>query len=402
MTSDKRIFLSPPHVGALEKQFVHEAFQSNYIAPLGPQIDEFEKEFSNYTGVKYCLAVNSGTAAMHLALIELGITAGDSVISSTLTFIGSVSLAAHMGAKLIFVDADRESWNIDPGLLEEELGRLQKAKQMPKAVISTDLYGQCSDYDRIFEVCQRYNVPVVIDAAEAMGARYFTSMNCSAGEKLSIHAGKGAKVSIYSFNGNKIMTTSGGGMIASDDKNLIEHARFLSQQARDPFPYYEHSEIGFNYRMSNILGAVGCGQLKTLNEKIQRKKKIFNYYKTHLGKLGGIEFMPVAKYGNPNYWLTVILVSPEYFGSDAETIRVTLEKANIESRPIWKPMHMQPVFCNYKNELSSKKTYPCRVVGGQVSQDLFNRGLCLPSGTQMTKIDLDRVIQVVLTCYKKI
>jgi dTDP-4-amino-4,6-dideoxygalactose transaminase len=268
---------------------------------------------------------------------------------------------------------------MDPDLLARELEEARERGRLPKAVVPTDLYGQCADYDRIFAVCDRFDVPVVVDAAEAMGARY----GCQGG----VHAGKGAKAAVFSFNGNKIMTTSGGGMLASDDKALIDRARFLSQQARDPFPHYEHTELGFNYRMSNVLAAIGRGQLTVLDDRVQRRREIFAYYRGALEDVPGIEFMPEADFGRSNRWLTVILITPEQFGADTEAVRLALKAENIESRPVWKPMHMQPVF---------QTTHPCRTVGGSVSEDLFARGLCLPSGTAMTSEDLDRIIRTIL------
>jgi dTDP-4-amino-4,6-dideoxygalactose transaminase len=428
-TKTERIFLSPPHMGGEEMRFVREAFESNYIAPLGPQVDAFEREFAEYVGIPYTVAVCSGTAAMHLALRILGVGQGDEVIASTLTFIGSVTPVIFQGAGLVFVDCDRSSWNMDPDLLKEALEDCKRRGKMPKAVVPTDLYGQCVDYGRIFEICEEYGVPVVADAAEALGAKYKlatdphrptqTDIDFSpadfAGEKLSSHtrtdnltryrhAGVGAKAAVFSFNGNKIITTSGGGMLASDDEDFIEHARFLSQQAREDFPHYEHTEIGYNYRMSNILAAIGRGQLRVLDERVKRKTEIFDYYQNALGNLPGIEFMPEADYGKSNRWLTVILITPEEFGADREAVRLALEAENIEARPMWKPMHLQPVFnpqitsrkgAKAQNNIE-KKTYPCRVVGGSVAEDLFERGLCLPSSTAMTNGDLDRVIDTIL------
>ena len=402
----KRIFLSPPHLGTEELNFVHQAFESNYIAPLGPQVNAFEKEFSEYTGIPHCVALSSGTAAMHLALRHLGIGPGDEVFAATLTFIGSVTPIVFEGATPVFIDADRESWNMDPGLLEAALEESSRKGELPKAVIPTDLYGQCSDYGRIFEVCGRYGVPVVVDSAEAMGAYYLEDKKLrgsegwkSGGEK-GRHAGKGAWAAVYSFNGNKIMTTSGGGMLASDDKELIEHARFLSQQARDPFPHYEHTEIGYNYRMSNVVAGIGRGQLMVLDERVRRKREIFEYYVEALKDVPGIAFMPEAGFNRSNRWLTVVLITPEVFGADREVVRVALEGDNIEARPVWKPMHMQPVFNGSRKDakaqrVKGKKRYFCRVVGGGVAEDLFDRGLCLPSGTAMDGGDLERVVGVI-------
>jgi dTDP-4-amino-4,6-dideoxygalactose transaminase len=417
---NKRIFLSPPHMGGDEFQLIHAAFETNYIAPLGPMVDAFEREFAKKIGTSYSLALASGTAAMHLALRHLGIGPGDEVFASTLTFIGSVTPVIFQGASPVFIDSDKATWNMDPNLLEEELEICFKKRKLPKAVIPTDLYGQCSDYGKISDICNRYDVPVVVDAAEAMGAYYQRSEDRSQRSddrdqksengSTFLHAGVGAKAAIYSFNGNKIITTSGGGMLASDDKELIDHARKLSQQARENFVHYEHEEIGYNYRMSNILAAIGLGQLKVLDERVKKKRKIFECYKQALENIPGIEFMPEAPYGRSNRWLTVILITPEEFGVDRETIRLALEAENIESRPIWKPMHAQPVFQvvgsreegarrKVENE-KEKNRVKSRVVGGEVAEDLFNRGLCLPSGTAMTGEDLDRVIMVITNCRK--
>ena len=397
----KRIFLSPPHLGDFEQQYVKDAFESNYIAPLGPQVDAFEKEFSEYTGIKHCVALSSGTAAMHLALRCLGVDQGDEVIGSTLTFIGSISPIVFQGAKPVFVDSDIRSWNLDPDLLGKTLESCSKSGSLPAAVVPTDLYGQCADYLRIFEVCSKYDVPVIIDAAEAMGAFYKMD------NKKFTHAGNGARAAVFSFNGNKIMTTSGGGMLASDDKGLIEHARYLSQQARDPVPHYEHTEIGYNYRMSNVLAAIGRGQLKVLDERVRMKRRIFDHYYDGLKNVPGIEFMPEAESGKCNRWLTVITIKPEAFGANYQYVQRALENENIESRPVWKPMHLQTVFdCNSENfqkawSKLTKKKYKARVVGGGVSEDLFGRGLCLPSGTAMSDDDTDRVIETILSCRKK-
>lgn len=387
-----RIILSPPHLSGQELEFVWEAFDSNYIAPLGPQVDGFENEFAEYVGIPHCVALSSGTAATHLTLRHLDIQPGDEVLASTLTFIGSVTPIVFEGGVPVFIDCDKNTWNMDPNLLEKELQRCKKSVKLPKAVIPTDLYGQSCDLERIVSICDQYEVPVICDSAEALGARYWKSSEW-------VHAGVDARAAIFSFNGNKIITTSGGGMLASEDKALIDHARFLSQQARDPFPHYEHSEIGFNYRMSNIVAAIGRGQLRVLDERVAGKREIFDYYRKALGDLPGIDFMPEAPYGRCTRWLTVVLISPEKFGADREAVRLALEAENIESRPVWKPMHMQPVF-NASGEASrigsgNKRRYPCRVVGGAVSEDLFARGLCLPSGTAMTSYDLERVARVI-------
>lgn len=378
MSKLKRIFLSPPHMSGKELDFVKEAFASNYIAPLGPQVDAFEKEFAEKIGIAHAAALTSGTAAMHLALRVLSVGPGDEVIAPSFTFIGGVSPVIFQGAKLSFLDSERSSWNMDPDLLAEELSFRSKHGRLPKAVISTDILGQCADLDRILDLCRPYNISVISDSAEALGATYKKRQ-----------AGKGAALAVYSFNGNKIITTSGGGMLASDDSGLIEKARYLSQQARQPVPHYEHTEIGYNYRMSNILAAIGRGQLKVLDQRVVLKRNIFDYYKAALSGLPGIDFMPEADYGMSSRWLTVVLVTPGEFGATREDIRIALEKENIESRPVWKPMHLQPVFRG------------CTMRGGSVSEDLFNRGLCLPSGTALTEADLDRVADTIKKMAKK-
>lgn len=395
----KRIFLSPPHMGGEEMRFVQEAFESNYIAPLGPMVDAFEREFAEYIGIRHCVALSSGTAAMHLALRHLGIGPGDEVFASTLTFIGSVTPVVFQGARPVFIDCERESWNMNPELLEGELASCAEKGKLPKAVIPTDLYGQCCDYGKIYSICKKYDVPVIVDAAEALGASFKSDFRSSAPEPWN-HAGAGAKAAVYSFNGNKIITTSGGGMLASDDKELIDHARKLSQQARENFIHYEHEEIGYNYRMSNILAAIGRGQLNILGDRVEKKRWIFDYYRNALEDVPGIEFMPEAPFSRSNRWLTVILITPEEFGADSETLRIALEEQNIESRPVWKPMHLQPVFqvedkSEKREEQSAKRRYNSRVVGGNVAEDLFKRGLCLPSGTAMTIEELDRVVEII-------
>jgi pyridoxal phosphate-dependent aminotransferase EpsN len=358
-----------------EKTLVEEAFNSNYVAPLGPMVDAFESEFSAILGVKQAVALSSGTAALHLALRLVEVKPGDEVLTSTLTFIGSVGPIIYLGAKPVFVDSDRTSWNMDPGLLAKDLEKRARQGRLPKAVVLVHLYGQCADIDPILESCEQYGIALIEDAAEALGATYKKS-----------HAGTIGNAGIFSFNGNKIITTSGGGMLVSDDESLVSQARMLAAQARDPAPHYEHSQIGYNYRMSNILAAIGRGQLEVLEERIEAKRNIFNFYQLALGDVPGIEFMPEAPYGVSNRWLTVILIKPEKFGVDRETVRLALEQKNIESRPIWKPMHLQPVFKD------------SRCIGGEVAEALFREGLCLPSGTAMSKEDLNRVIKVLRDC----
>lgn len=386
--SAPRIFLSPPHMGNDEMRFLKEAFESNYIAPFGPMIESFEREFAEKVGIPYAVAVSSGTAAMHLALRILDVGPGDEVIVSTLTFIGSVTPVTFLAAEPVFIDSDRNSWNMDPDLLAEELAACQKRGKLPKAVVPTDLYGQCSDLNRILGICENYGVPVVADSAEAMGATYKAQSSELSTHKQVCHAGAGARATVFSFNGNKIITTSGGGMLASDDKELIARARKLSQQAREDFVHYEHEEIGFNYRMSNILAGIGRGQLKVLDQRVAKKRKNFEYFKNSLGQISGIDFMPEASYGKSTRWLTVILITPEKFGADRETVRLALEAENIEARPVWKPMHLQPVFSG------------TRCIGGKVAEALFEKGLCLPSGTALSEDDLNRIISAILKCKK--
>jgi len=367
-----RIYLSPPHMSGREERFVRETFASNWIAPLGPQVDAFEAEFAAAVGAPHALALSSGTAALHLALLLAGVGPSDEVLVSTLTFSASANPIVYLGAKPVFIDSERASWNMDPALLEETLVGRARADKLPKAVIPVHLYGQSADMDPILAACHRHGVAVVEDAAEALGATYKGRAPGSLG-----WAG------IFSFNGNKIITTSGGGMLVSGDKELIDHARKLATQARDPAPHYEHSEIGYNYRMSNVLAAIGRGQLEVLEDRVQARRKNFEFYQQALGDLPGIAFMPEAPWGRATRWLTCVTVDPAEFGADREAVRLALEAEDIESRPLWKPMHLQPVFAG------------CPVVGGAVAASLFERGLCLPSGTKLTNADLARVAGVV-------
>jgi dTDP-4-amino-4,6-dideoxygalactose transaminase len=360
-----------------ELALIEEVFRSNYIAPLGPMVDAFEREFAAYTGIPHAVALASGTAAVHLALRLAGVGPGDAVICATLTFIGGVAPVTYLGAHPVFLDVDPSTWTMDVELLGEQLARAERSGRLPAAVLPTDLYGQSCDLDAISAVCARYDVPVIADAAEALGARY-----------KGRSVGAGARAVAFSFNGNKIITTSGGGMLASDDPDLVERARFLSPQARDPAPHYQHSTIGYNYRMSNILAAVGRAQLEVLDDRVQRRREIFERYRTCLEKLPGLEFMPEAPYGRSNRWLTVVAIDPNAFGCDREAVRLALDAENIEARPVWKPMHLQPIFVAAAR------------AGGAVSERLFARGLCLPSGTQMADDDVDRVAGIVRACWR--
>lgn len=368
----ERIYLSPPHMSGEEIKFVQQAFADNWIAPAGPHLAEFENQFREYVGAEHAVALSSGTAAIHLALLVLGIQPGDEVFASTLTFAGSVNPILYTGAKPVFIDSDPQSWNMDPNLLEDALKERAQAGKLPKAVIPVHLYGQSADMDTIMAICDRYDVIVIEDAAEALGTRYHDR-----------HPGTMGRMGAFSFNGNKIITTSGGGMLVSDNKALIEHARKLSSQAREPVPHYEHTEVGYNYRMSNILAAIGMGQLTALEDRVRRKREIYDYYRSCLGDLPGLTFVDEMPYGKHTRWLSVMLVDAEVFGADREQIRLTLEEHNIESRPLWKPMHLQPVFQGYE------------VIGGAVSEKLFEQGLCLPSGTGLTNEQLDKIISVI-------
>jgi dTDP-4-amino-4,6-dideoxygalactose transaminase len=373
-----RIYLSPPHMSGHEEEFVAEAFRSNWIAPLGPMVDAFERELCEYVGIEHATALSSGTAALHLALLLLGIRAGDEVLCASLTFSASANAITYAGAEPVFLDCDRETWNVDPDLLEEELAACAAKGRMPKAVMAVDLYGQCADYGKIEDICRRFEVPLIEDAAEALGATY-------GGKK----AGCFGRLAVFSFNGNKIITTSGGGMLVSTDGELIRKARFLATQARDPAPHYEHSMIGYNYRMSNLLAAVGRGQLKVIEERIAARRRNFELYREALGGLPGVGFMPEAPCGRSNRWLTCITVEPGEFGASREDIRLALEAENIEARPVWKPMHLQPVFAS------------CRRRGGETAAELFEKGLCLPSGSSLSEEDLRRVVDIVRNTYTR-
>lgn len=367
-----RIYLSPPHIGLLEQQYVQDAFTSNWIAPLGPHVDAFESEFCELVGAKHAVALASGTAGIHLALRLLGIGPGDEVVVSTLTFAASVNPIIYLGGTPVFVDSERTSWNMDPALLEEFIETRVRVGRVPKAVVLVHLYGQSADIDPIRALCNKYGVALIEDAAEALGATY-----------KGRSPGTFGKAGIFSFNGNKIITTSGGGMLVSDDGELVALAHKLATQARDPAPHYEHSEIGYNYRLSNVLAAIGRGQLQVLEDRVLARRRNFEYYYEALGDLPGIEFMPEAGWGRHTRWLTTLTIEPQEFGADRETVRLALEAANIESRPVWKPMHLQPVYAGYE------------FVGGSVAEDLFVRGLCLPSGSNLTLNDLERVVGVI-------
>jgi len=375
---NKPILLSTPHIGSQELEFVKQAFDTNWIAPVGPHIDAFEQEFCQITGTSYAAAVSSGTAALHLALQLVGVGSGDEVFCSTLTFAATANPIIYLGAKPVFIDSDRISWNMNPELLQEALQKRAYFGKLPKAVILVHLYGQSADIEPILQVCDQYNIPLIEDAAEALGATY-----------KGLSPGTFGRVGIYSFNGNKIITTSGGGMLVSDDDKLVMKAKFLATQARDPAPHYQHSEIGYNYRLSNVLAGIGRGQLQVLNQRVAARRRNFEIYQSALGDLPGIEFMPEANFGHSTRWLTALTVATEAFGADREYIRLQLAKQQIEARPVWKPLHLQPVFSE------------CECIGGEVGEDLFVRGLCLPSGSNLTDEDLERVIAVIKAIYSK-
>lgn len=366
----ERVYLSVPHMSGLEQPFVKEAFDSNWIAPLGPQVEAFEKEFKEIVGAPYSVALSSGTAALHLAFQLLGVGSGDEVLVSTLTFSATVNPLLYLGARPVFIDSERESWNIDPDLVESALEERERSGRLPKAVAVVHLYGQCADMDPILAVCDRYGVPVVEDAAEALGASYRGRSPGTIGS-----------VGVYSFNGNKVITTSGGGMLVSEDENLVRHALKLATQAREPVPHYEHTEVGYNYRMSNVLAAIGRGQLRVLEDRVNARRRNFAFYQQALGDLPGVEFMREAAWGQHSRWLTTLTIDPLEFGVDRETIRVALEEQNIETRPVWKPMHQQPIFRD------------CTIYGGAVADDLFEKGLCLPSSSSLSESDLERVAE---------
>lgn len=372
--SSDRILLSPPHLCGREQHFLMDSLASNWVAPVGPHLDAFEREFAEVVDAEYAVAVSSGTAAMHLAVRCLGLRPGEEVFCSTATFAATVNPVIYEGGSPVFIDSDPNTWNMDPRLLADELRRCAKRNRLPRAVIVVDLYGQCADWDVLRELCGSYEIPLIEDAAEALGATYKGNP-----------AGSFGWANIFSFNGNKIITTSGGGMLATNDKNLAAAARHLATQARDPAPHYEHSKVGYNYRLSNLLAGVGRAQLAVLNDRVTSRRNVFEYYCERLGKEPGIEFMPEAPYGRSTRWLTCLLIDSGLFGATIEDVRLHLESHNIESRPAWKPMHLQPVFREFRS------------VGGAVAEQIFQRGLCLPSGSSLTELELAKVARAFLS-----
>ncbi len=378
MTDRQRIYLSPPHLGGDEMTLLEEAVASNWIAPMGSHVDAFERELGSAIDVPHVAALSSGTAGLHLALRLLNVGPGDEVLCADLTFAATANAIVYQGARPVFIDADPNTWALDPQLVREELETAAREGRAPAAVIAVDLYGQCADYDALGEVCSEFNVPLIEDAAEALGSTY-----------RGRPAGGFGRFGVFSFNGNKIITTSGGGALVSNDGTAIERARFLASQARDEAPHYQHSTVGYNYRLSNLLAAVGRGQLRVLQDRVAARRRNAHRYRQLLADLPGIELMPEARYGRSNRWLTCITVDPHRFGADRETVRLALEVEEIEARPVWKPMHLQPVFTG------------CRVRGGRVAERLFETGLCLPSGSALTDTDLERVAGIVRATAKE-
>ena len=373
-----KIWLSSPHMGLKEFEFVKEAFDTNWIAPLGPHVDGFEKDLCNFTGSKNAAALNTGTGAIHLALILLGVEAGDEVICQSFTFSASANPIVYLGATPIFIDSEADTWNMCPNQLRRAIDdRISKGKK-PKAMIPVHLYGMPAKINEIIAIANEFEIPIIEDAAEALGS----SINKKA-------CGTFGTLGILSFNGNKIITTSGGGALISDDDNYIKQARFLATQARDVAPHYQHSQIGYNYRMSNVSAGIGRGQMAVLPERVAQRRANFNYYFKRLDSVNGITFLTEPSGYFSNRWLTTMLVDPAKTNRiTREDIRIALEKENIESRPLWKPMHLQPVFADSP------------FYGDGISEKLFENGLCLPSGSNLTEGDLDRVVNEIIKTLK--
>lgn len=367
---DRQILLSSPHLGDEEMSFVEEAIRTNWVAPLGPNVDAFERELADYVGIGHAAAVVSGTAAIHLALRLLGVGPGDTVLCSSLTFVASANPILYQGATPVFIDSEPATWNMSPEALERALSDAARVGRPPKAVVVVNLYGQSADYDPILALCDHYGVPVVEDAAESLGATY-----------KGRHSGTLGRLGIYSFNGNKIITTSGGGMLISDDSELISRARHLSTQAREAAPYYQHTEVGYNYRMSNILAGIGRGQLRVLDERVASRRAVYASYLEGLAGIDRLEWMPEASFGQSTHWLTACTLVG---GADPAGLIAKLAAERIEARRVWKPMHLQPLFAG--------AAYYRHGEDQDVAADLFERGVCLPSGSNLSKADLDRIV----------
>ncbi len=375
----KRIYLSPPHIDGREQAYIQEAFQSNWIAPLGKHVDAFEKEMAAYAGTKGAVALSSGTAALHLALRLAGVQPGDRVFCSTMTFVASANAILYLGGEPIFIDSEPASWNMSPAALEKAFAAARHKGKLPRAVVVVNLYGQSADMDPLLDLCTGYRVPVIEDAAESLGATYRGRASGSLG-----------KYGVFSFNGNKIITTSGGGMLVSDDLEGIEKARFWATQARDPARHYQHSELGYNYRLSNVLAGIGRGQLEVLEERVKARRAIFHRYFNAFSQVDGIDFMPEADFGRSTRWLTALTVDPYVCGVKRDDIIYCLEKENVEARPLWKPMHLQPLY--------KKCVYYPHKEGYSISDSLFEMGLCLPSGSSLSEADLERIIACLRSC----
>lgn len=373
---DQQILLSTPHMGDWEREFVDEAFRTNWIAPLGPNVDAFEREVAEMMGVKHAAALSSGTAAIHLSLCLLGVTHGDIVFCSTLTFAASANPIVYQGAEPVFIDSEPQSWNMSPVALEKAFEDSKRRGKLPKAVIVVNLYGQSADMDSLKDICDQYGVPIIEDAAESMGARYKGRASGTFGV-----------MGIYSFNGNKIITTSGGGMLVSDNADYIQRAKFLATQARDAAPYYQHSTIGYNYRMSNILAGVGRGQLRVLEDRVRARRNVYDHYRARLSNVEGIEWMPEPNWSYSTHWLTTCTLEPTKFRRSALDLIQLMSNEKVEVRPVWKPMHLQPVFSNCRYFRHGEES---------VSDRLFAHGICLPSGSNLTDENLDRVADTFL------
>jgi pyridoxal phosphate-dependent aminotransferase EpsN len=373
---NKRIYLSAPHMSGREQEYIADAFETNWIAPLGPHVDAFEKEFAAYAGINDAAAVSSGTAAIHLALRLLDVQRGDKVFCSSLTFVASANPILYQGADPIFIDSEPDTWNMSPGALERALEDAHRTGELPKAVIVVNLYGQSAKMHDILPLCDRYNIPVIEDAAESLGSTYKGQASGTFG-----------KFGIYSFNGNKIITTSSGGMLVSNDTDAMKKARFLATQARDMAAHYQHSQLGYNYRMSNVLAGIGRAQLSVLDDRVNTRRAIFERYRQSLSDIPGIHFMPELVNTRSNRWLTTITIDENQVSGSIQSLLETMAEKNIETRPVWKPLHLQPLF--------EGAAYYQHAENEDVSQNLFRSGVCLPSGSNMTEGEQLRVIDCI-------
>lgn len=371
---NKRILLSPPHMSGNEMKYVHEAFESNWIAPLGPNVDAFEKEIARTVGAKEAVAVSSGTAAIHLALSLLDVEKGDTVFCSSLTFVATANPILYQGGEPVFIDSEPDTWNMSPVALENALRDAERMKKLPKAVIIVNLYGQVAKMDELIAICKKYDVPIIEDAAESLGSTYKGRASGTFGE-----------FGIYSFNGNKIITTSGGGVLVSNNSDALKKARFLATQAKDPAPHYQHSERGYNYRLSNVLAGIGRAQLEVLERRVLERRNIFEIYQRELAELPGVAFMPELESSFSNRWLTALTINEGLTGMTIRELLSSLEENNIEARHVWKPLHLQPLFKGFK--------YYSHQENWNISEQLFLTGICLPSGSNMTIDDQMRVIE---------